>query len=304
MIPILQTDYPHVVNFSGGRTSAYLVYLFEQAKKMQPELKVEYVFCDTGAEHPKTYDFIRQVVRHFNINLTCIRTHIPLEYGFGAVPVVISLEQIGQDLKPFLNVCEKHGTPTVAAPLCSDRMKGIPADKYCNEKYGRFKFYKWLGIRADEQRRIKVVTDQLDMFDKPTKKKMKLKYMAQISNFEKVDVLEFWENMPFNLDLPDVLGNCIFCIKKGENKLALAARYEPEMAKEFISMINSDSVHQRPTRELPPDIMYRNHMSLEAIIKKWEIIPTIDIENQIKYGKQEAAGSCGESCEAFTLEAG
>lgn len=304
MIPLLKTDLPHVVNFSGGRTSAYLVSVFEDAKKKQPDLKVEYVFCDTGAEHPKTYAFIRKVVEYFGIELTCIRTHIPLEYGFGAVPVLISLDQCGQDLKPFLNVCEKHGTPTVAAPLCSDRMKGIPADKYCNEKYGRYEYYKWLGIRADEQQRLRHLSSQIDLFDAPKKEKMKFRYMAQISNFEKVDVLDYWASMPFDLHLNEVLGNCVFCIKKGENKLALAARYEPEMAQEFIKMIHSETVHKRPTRELPPEIMYRDHMSLEAIIKKWEIIPTIDIENQIKYGKQEAAGNCSESCEAFTLEAG
>ena len=51
----------HVVSFSGGRTSAYLVWLFEQKRKKE-NINVEYVFCDTGAEHPKTYKFIKDVV--------------------------------------------------------------------------------------------------------------------------------------------------------------------------------------------------------------------------------------------------
>ena len=44
-----------VVSFSGGRTSAYLCSLI---KKLHPN--AVFVFMDTGAEHPATYDFVRQ----------------------------------------------------------------------------------------------------------------------------------------------------------------------------------------------------------------------------------------------------
>jgi 3'-phosphoadenosine 5'-phosphosulfate sulfotransferase (PAPS reductase)/FAD synthetase len=39
---------------------------------------------DTGAEHPKTYEFIRQVVKHFEIDLVCIRSVMTTEVGVGA----------------------------------------------------------------------------------------------------------------------------------------------------------------------------------------------------------------------------
>ena len=60
-----------VVSFSGGRTSAYLCYLM--IEKFGRE-NVEFVYMDTGAEHPKTYEFIRNVNNAFNLNLTCLRT--------------------------------------------------------------------------------------------------------------------------------------------------------------------------------------------------------------------------------------
>jgi len=41
-----------VVSFSGGRTSAYLCSLI---KGLHPD--AVFVFMDTGAEHPETYDF-------------------------------------------------------------------------------------------------------------------------------------------------------------------------------------------------------------------------------------------------------
>ena len=65
----------HVVSFSGGRTSAYLVYLMEQKRKIET-WDVDYVFMDTGAEHPGTYDFIERCAKEFGINLTCLKAVI------------------------------------------------------------------------------------------------------------------------------------------------------------------------------------------------------------------------------------
>ena len=290
----------HVVNFSGGRTSAYMVWLFEQKRKRE-DINVEYIFCDTGAEHPNTYKFINNVVEHFKIKLTCLRTVIPLDFGVGPSYRVVDLSDCKQDLQPFLDVCKKNGTPTVAAPLCSDRMKSIPADKYCNDKYGRFNYWRWLGIRVDEQRRIKTSEQQIDAFmetKKIPKRQRFVKYLANISDLDKQDVLNWWQEQPFNLDLDEHLGNCVFCIKKGANKIALAAKDEPEMAVKFIGMINDERVAQRKSRGLPPNIMYRDNQSLESIVAAYDGIDRETLKNQILYGKQLDSGSCSESCEA------
>jgi len=291
----------NIVNFSGGRTSAYLVWLFEQKKKIE-NIEVEYLFCDTGAEHPKTYKFINDVVNHFGINLTCLRTVITCEKGIGPGYEVVKLEDCKQDLKPFLDVCRKHGTPTVAAPLCSDRLKSIPADKYCNDKYGKGSYLRWLGIRVDEQRRIKSTEQQLDFFQKGktiSKRIKTTKYLAHISDFTKLDVLDWWKDQDFDLDLDEHLGNCVFCIKKGANKLALAAKDEPEMAIKFIDMVKSGDVHKRPTRVLPPEIMYRNNQSLGQIIAAYDEVPRDYLAMQIVNGRSHDSGNCSESCEAL-----
>ena len=58
-----------IVSFSGGRTSAYLCYLMKELYGDD----VDFIFMDTGSEHPATYDFIRNVDSAFNLNITCIR---------------------------------------------------------------------------------------------------------------------------------------------------------------------------------------------------------------------------------------
>ncbi|STB29510.1 phosphoadenosine phosphosulfate reductase domain-containing protein [Citrobacter koseri] len=53
----------HIVSFSGGRTSGRLVREMENKRKLGWD--VRYVFMDTGAEHPETYKFIREVVANW-----------------------------------------------------------------------------------------------------------------------------------------------------------------------------------------------------------------------------------------------
>ena len=71
----------NVVSFSGGRTSAYLVHLMEQRRRAGED--VRYVFMDTGAEHPGTYKFIREVVSNWGIDLICLRVDVNPELGKG-----------------------------------------------------------------------------------------------------------------------------------------------------------------------------------------------------------------------------
>ena len=279
----------NIVSFSGGRTSAYLVHCIEQMRKDgRLQGPVEYIFMDTGAEHPKTYEFIKKCVAHFGIELTCLRARIPLEAGKGSEPVVVSIDDIGPDLKPFREMLAKYSTPyNPGGAFCTDRMKSVPAIKYLNEKYGRNNFVQWLGIRIDEPLRIK---------DKPG-----FRYLAHISSMEKDDILGWWSEMPFDLEIEEWLGNCVFCIKKGANKIALAAKDEPELAAQFWEMLLHESVRQ-VEREKGTLIMYRGFHSLQSIIDIYKDVPREEIINSLRRSKRFDSGSCSESCEAFACQ--
>ena len=288
----------NVISFSGGRTSAYMVHLFEQ-KRISHGIDVDYIYCDTGAEHPKTYEFIRNVVNHFKINLTCLRTVVSPIKGVGSSYQVVSLDECKPDLKPFTAVCEVYHTPSFAAATCTREMKNVPSRKYCKDRYGN-DYKMWLGIRVDEPKRLKVVDNQVDMFTKQKKPKREIiSYLASIDDSDKQDILEFWAAMPFDLDLPEHLGNCVFCVKKGSNKVALAAMDEPEMAKQFIDMIDSESIVVRPGVPFPKEVMYRNHESLKQIIETHKDIDRDTLTKSIRSMKRFDAGSCTESCDAI-----
>lgn len=268
-----------VVSFSGGRTSAYLVHL------MRDDPEAHFVFMDTGAEHPATYQFIRDIVKHWNINLVCLRVVYNETLGKGNDYKVISVEDISCDLEPWLGMVKKYGNPAVNVPFCTDRMKTKPFLKYCNDTFGKGNYERWLGIRADEPRRL----HERDGF----------KYLANISYFEKQDILDWWAEQPFNLMIDEHLGNCVFCVKKSLGKVALATRdYNPIP---FIELVEGDQV-RTDGRKIDKLHMYRNRNSLSGIIELYKDYTDEEILSKLKMTKSFDTNSCSESCEVFGVE--
>jgi len=58
---------PTVISFSGGRTSAFMLYKVLEAHHMSlpPEAKV--IFCNTGKEHEATLDFVRDIEKQWSV---------------------------------------------------------------------------------------------------------------------------------------------------------------------------------------------------------------------------------------------
>lgn len=54
---------PHIVKFSGGRSSAALAFLLAESGLLKPERGDAILFANTSAEHPATYDFARECKR-------------------------------------------------------------------------------------------------------------------------------------------------------------------------------------------------------------------------------------------------
>ena len=52
--------FPHVVKFSGGKTSGMLLFTLLEAGLLKPERGDVVIFNNTAAEHPKTYEFVRK----------------------------------------------------------------------------------------------------------------------------------------------------------------------------------------------------------------------------------------------------
>ncbi len=201
----------HVVSFSGGRTSAFLVHLMERARK-EYGWNVKYIFTDTGVEHPQTYVFIRNIVKFWGIDLIILRAVVNPELGKGNTYQEYTVNDLMNSsvmppFEPFMSMMKKYGTPTAFGPYCSERMKKDVTERYCKEHFGK-NYITWLGMRSDEPKRLKP--------------KAGIKYLADLIEVDKQDVLEWWTHQPFDLQLEEQEGNCLYCVKKSTAKLALA----------------------------------------------------------------------------------
>lgn len=256
-----------------------------EQRRIKEDLDVRYIYMDTGAEHPKTYEFIKNVVSHWGINLTCLRVVVNPELGQGNSYEVIPVSEIKHDLEPWKAIVKKYGLPYPAGAFCTREMKFNPVTKYCKDNFDEYT--TWIGIRADEQNRLKP--------------KDGINYLADISDFEKDDINHWWSKQPFDLNIPEHLGNCVFCIKKSVNKIALAARDDPILAKQFIDVINGD-VRKVNREQQSSQIMFRGNNSLEGIIALFKDHTRDEIANVVKGSGGYKSGSCSESCEAFNCQ--
>lgn len=125
-----------------------------------------------------------------------------------------------------------------------------------------------------------------------------LNYLAEISDFEKEDVLSWWSKMPFDLGIPEHLGNCVFCPKKSNLKLAAAQRDESELYIKWLNTLYDDSVRV-DDKTGHNSKMYRGKQSLEKLIAAFDGSTGDEIKARMRGAKHLDTGSCSESCEVF-----
>lgn len=194
-----------IVSFSGGRTSAFMATLMLQNYNRQD---LVFVFANTGKENKETLDFINKCDLAWQLNVVWLEALVNPEKGKGTTYKLVSYETASRNGEPFADVNKKYGIPNKNQPHCTRELKEAPIKKYAKETFG--KNYKMaIGIRIDEAGRInRLRAEKYNWIypladDFPTTKKM-------VSNF--------WSKQPFDLSIPDYLGNCDLCWKKSKKK--------------------------------------------------------------------------------------
>jgi len=130
-------------------------------------------------------------------------------------------------------------------------------------------------------------------------KKSNIMYMAEICDYEKEDVIDWWEEQDFTLEISEHEGNCVFCPKKSDLKLAAAQRDNPDLYIDWIEAINSESVRTgKGTGSV--NSMYRGKQSIQNVIAKFDGSTGKEIKARIQGARMYDTGSCSSSCEVFS----
>jgi 3'-phosphoadenosine 5'-phosphosulfate sulfotransferase (PAPS reductase)/FAD synthetase len=208
----------NVINFSGGRTSAYMT------KKLIDE-GGEYIvtFQNTGKEMSQTLDFINECDKRWGLNI------VWLEFRFGNGVEVVTYETASRDGRPFTEAIEhnKQFLPNQLMRYCTRLMKIDTLRRYL-KSIGITEFTSFNGIRYDEPRRWNKIKN-LDIDVELPLVKWKT---------TKKDVLDWWKIQDFDLMVNEPYGNCDCCFLKGKGKLSIIAKEKPELFQWWIDAEN------------------------------------------------------------------
>ena len=182
----------YLYSVSGGRTSGYMASL---ARVLHPSDNILFIFANTGKEDEETLIFLDKCDKQFNLNLVWVEAAVNPLVGVGTSYKIVDFNTAARDGKPFKAVIEKYGIPNKAYPHCNRELKLAPIHKYAKDFFKGDKYKTAIGIRTDESRRVSAKADVAHNGG--------IIYpLIELVPTDKQDVNSFWEDMPFNLNLP------------------------------------------------------------------------------------------------------
>lgn len=267
-----------LVSFSGGKTSAYMSHLIKERWR---DRELRFVFANTGQEREETLDFVEKCDKHFELNLVWVEAVVNHGVKKGTGFRLTNYTFANRDGWLFEDMIRKYGIPNKAYPHCTRELKAAPIKEYA-KSIGWDDCVMAIGIRADEPSRIG---------DDP-------KFIYPMSDWmiDKIDVNNFWESMPFNLDLLEHEGNCAWCWKKSDRKLMMLIKENPQIfdfprlmeERHGLAGANTDGTCRK---------FFRRHRSTDDLFKEYDLIASSG-EIQLRMFDDESSG-CSESCEPF-----
>lgn len=219
-------DGPTCISFSGGRTSAYMLWRVLQSNGGLPEEAVV-CFANTGKEEEATLRFVRDCGQRWGVPITWVEYQNAEETKDRFK--VVTFETASRNGEPFEAIIRKRNyLPNPVSRFCTVEMKVRAIHRYL-KSIGWTEWDSMLGIRADEQRRLAKIGNQ-----DYGKHEEKIAPLGQVGVTKEM-VGEFWRNQPFDLELPNINGvtmhgNCDLCYLKGASQILSLITEKPERA--------------------------------------------------------------------------
>jgi hypothetical protein len=211
-------DEPTCISFSGGRTSAYMLWRVLQSNNGLPSEAIV-CFANTGKEDEATLQFVQDCSKQWNVEIHWVEFQ-DADPAFKRV----TFETASRQGEPFEALIRKRNyLPNPVTRFCTSELKIRTIHKYLKSLgWDHNETMDWVGMRADEQRRAAKIVD-------------KSRIPLVTANVTKETVGEFWRNQPFDLGLPNMNGvtmhgNCDLCFLKGGAQVLSLISEKPERA--------------------------------------------------------------------------
>lgn len=299
-----------LISFSGGRTSAYMVWWVFNVWEERDNYEIVVVFSNTGLEASETYVFVHQIETLWNIPVIWVEArhlddngkpfskkgwsvkHQVVNYFTAATKPFKGIQlqnppywKSEWSWTPFEEMISVLGIPASHTAFCSDQLKKKAIISYL-KSIGWKKNYKMLGIRYDEPDRLTP--------------KNRVMYLGDYCVMSKWDIMAWWVKQEFDLKVRKGFGNCEMCIKKSIP--SLVENYKCDNSSiDWWKYINDTYGHFDPRNieakkgYKPPFNFFRGGISPDEIIELSKLSKQ-ELNKKIKPSKKS---KCDESCEAF-----
>lgn len=216
---------PALVSFSGGRTSAYMLWRILQAWGGTLPDDVKVCFANTGKEMPETLDFVRDCAERWGVEIVWLEWRDG-EHGQRFAKVNHdTASRAGEPFKALIG--KKQYLPNPVTRFCTIELKIRVMRDYARS-LGWDHWTNVIGLRADERHRVvKARAPKPERYD--------VACPLADAGIAKADVSAFWAFQNFDLRLPNIggvtpLGNCDMCFLKSAATISGIMRDRPNLA--------------------------------------------------------------------------
>lgn len=224
---------PALISFSGGRTSAYMLWRILQAHGGTLPDDVFVTFANTGKEMPQALDFVRDCGERWGVLIWWLeyRDHDEPRHRWRQV----SYEMASRNGEPFRALVDRRQyLPNPVSRFCTQDLKINVIQRWARAT-GIGDCDRVIGFRADERRRLSRIRAR----EEQGKDAWTVVAPMVEAGTTKQDVQAFWSRQNFDLRLPNIngttpLGNCDLCFLKGAATIQGIMRTMPDLASWWI----------------------------------------------------------------------
>lgn len=267
------------VSFSGGRTSAFMTrWILAHYDRS----KCVVVFANTGREDPRTLEFVHLCDVAMRFQTVWVEAVVHEGEAKASTHRVVTFETAARRGEPFEDVIKKYGIPNVKYPHCTRELKLNAMHSYLRSvDLNPATVPTAIGIRIDEKRRVK---NHKNVFYP----------LVDDVPMDKQDVLDWWHDWFFDLEIEEFEGNCKGCFKKSYTKHFAQLDKDPSVY-EWTASMEHKYGHVGSTRG--GRTFFRGSRNTQQLIQlRRSAAGAFDAEHHV------SEGGCTESCELYETE--
>ena len=193
-------DGPAVISFSGGRTSGYLLRRVLDAG-LRPDVHV--LFADTEKERDETYAFVEACAQRWTV----------------------TVHRVGRPGGFTQLIADRKFLPNPVTRFCTQELKIRPMRDWMLA-HGYTHWTNVVGIRADEPRRVAKMRAAAET----RSERWDIALPLADAGVTEAEVMTFWAQQAFDLQLRQHEGNCDLCFLKAPRKRQQIMRDRPDLA--------------------------------------------------------------------------